>query len=290
MMFSEIEVIRTISPNERMLAPDVEIYFAAGRSALEWIDLALRAAKKPRSDVKRILDLPCGHGRILRYLKAAFPEAELTACDIMRDGVDFCASTFGAVPVYSHDNPTQIPLEKGRYDLIWVGSLFTHFDVDLWPRYLAFLRARLNPNGVLVFTTHGYDAYCRMFMKTFDYWIPGREMAVLHDYERNGFAYTRYPGSPSSYYGLSLSSPGWVLSQIAAVGGLRVICFSEIGWVNFHDCFACVPDPEWHRNHADVSRHRAIVDRIRRGVQRSGIRSDLTKLLKMLRERVRGGG
>ena len=62
------------------------------------------------ADVKRILDLPCGHGRVLRYLSAAFPEAEITACDIMREGVDFCASTFGAIPVYSQDDPQQIPL------------------------------------------------------------------------------------------------------------------------------------------------------------------------------------
>ena len=47
-----------------------------------------------------MLDFACGHGRVMRTLKAAFPDALLTACDIDRDGVDFCARTFGAAPVY----------------------------------------------------------------------------------------------------------------------------------------------------------------------------------------------
>src|SRR6476620_8602013 len=99
LVFRESNVIRTISPDEEMPIQDIEIYFSAGRSAVACINLAMHAAQKSASDVTRILDLPCGHGRILRYLKAAFPEAEITACDIRRDAVDFCASTFGAVPV-----------------------------------------------------------------------------------------------------------------------------------------------------------------------------------------------
>jgi SAM-dependent methyltransferase len=62
-------------------------YFYCGRSALGAIRLALAAAGT--SKVRSILDLPCGHGRVLRVLKAAFPEAELHACDLDRTGVDF---------------------------------------------------------------------------------------------------------------------------------------------------------------------------------------------------------
>src|SRR5215470_6242471 len=130
-MLGELEIIRTISPNERMAPGDKGHYFRVGLSALESIRVSLQAAGKSAADVRHILDLPCGHGRVLRYLKAGFPAAEITACDLMRDGVDFCASTFGAVPVYSHDDPAKIPLGHNVFDLIWVGSLFTHFDADL---------------------------------------------------------------------------------------------------------------------------------------------------------------
>ena len=242
----ESDVIRTISRNEQMPAADASVYFAAGRSALDCIGLCLQAARKSISDVKRILDLPCGHGRILRYLKAAFPEAEITACDILRDGVDFCAKNFDAIPVYSEDDPIKIPLKHDCFDLIWVGSLFTHLDAGLWSRFLRVFRTFLHPSGVLVFSTHGYDAYRRMVTGDFDFGIPyDRKAAILYDYEHDGFGYVKYPGN-ESYYGLSLSSPEWVYTEIAKLGGLRVVYLSEIAWVDFHDCFACVRHQDWH--------------------------------------------
>lgn len=155
--FDDDDVIRTISSNDQMLDPvyGESVYFYCGRSALECISVSLDAATKAVDDVKRILDLPCGHGRVLRYLKAAFPHAEITAGDILRDGVDFNASTFGAIPVYSHDDPMKIPLKHGAFDLIWVGSLFTHLDPDIWPIWLSALCSFLSSRGTLVFTTHG---------------------------------------------------------------------------------------------------------------------------------------
>src|SRR4029453_405200 len=141
-MIDEFAVNRHISPADQMLsgALDREHYFDCGRSALECINKALLIASIPPKRIKRILDLPCGHGRVLRHLKAAFPEAEIAACDLLRDGVDFCSSTFGATAIYSCDEPEAIPLKPESFDLIWVGSLFTHLDAPLWSRFLAVLR------------------------------------------------------------------------------------------------------------------------------------------------------
>jgi SAM-dependent methyltransferase len=255
-------IIRTISSNDQMFFGNEDHYFGVGQSALDCINISLQATQKPTSDIKRILDLPCGHGRVLRYLKAAFPEAEITACDLMHDGVDFCASTFGAIPVYSHDDPTKIPLERNAFDLIWVGSLFTHFDADLWTKFLRVFCSFLSPGAILVFSTHGYEVYRKMVMDNLNYGIPSHEKAtILYDYERDGFGYVRYPGLNSNY-GLSLSSPHWVLTQIAKLSELRVVHFSEKAWDNHHDCFSCVRDPDWQqRKHMDGYRN-AFMDLI----------------------------
>jgi SAM-dependent methyltransferase len=240
--FREHDVVRTISQNEQMPAADIEIYLSAGRSAIDCISLALHAAKKDVQSITNILDLPCGHGRVLRYLTAGFPHAEITACDIMHDGVDFCATTFGANPVYSSDNPCEISLEYAAFDLIWVGSLFTHLDADLWSAFLYLFRSLLRPDGLLVFTTHGYDAYRRMVYDTFDYGISVHQrLDIISSYEQHGFGYVKYPTS-DSYYGLSLSDPAWALRRIAELGGLRIVCFAEKCWVNFHDMFVCSRD------------------------------------------------
>src|SRR5215207_8940972 len=149
----EDRLTSTISSNDGMFdARHPDAYFAVGESALRCVRLALQSAGKPSP--ARILDFPCGHGRVLRFLAAAFPDAQLTACDIDRDGVDFCTSTFQADGVYSHEVLEKVPLGDG-FDLIWVGSLFTHLPQQRWGAFLTFLVERLASDGVLVFTTHG---------------------------------------------------------------------------------------------------------------------------------------
>ena len=234
----EPAVIRAVHPKDEMLTNEAH-YFGVGRSALECIDLSLRAAGAKASDVKRILDLPCGHGRVLRYLRGAFPAAEITACDILREGVDFCASTFGAVPVYSEDDPHKIPVDRDAYDLIWVGSLFTHLDSDLWPRFLDAFRTFLRPGGLLIFTAAGLAKYKRELA---DHRQSGRHAKLLAGYENSGFGFEMYPHLDYEYYGSSVSSPAWVFAQVARLGGLKAVHFAEMGWDRNQDCYAFVRD------------------------------------------------
>ncbi len=253
----EGSVIRDISPNDLML-DTVHHYYRCGRAAIGSIMDSLQAASKPTTEVRRILDLPCGHGRVLRYLKVAFPHAEISACDLLRDAVDFCASTFGAVPVYSSPDPEQIPLEQNAFDLIWAGSLFTHLDSDMWMKFLNVFRSYLRAGGLLVFSTQGHQTYHLMTSNTaasgafgISYW---RKTSVLYKYERTGFGFVKYantdgergkyPGS-EGYWGVSLSHPSWVIRQVRRVSGMRIVHFSEKGWDRSQDVFACIRDPDW---------------------------------------------
>lgn len=242
----EDRVLRTLSQNETMNREDdtfPQEYWAAGRSAVNAVMNALDAAQKPASDIRSILDLPCGHGRVLRYLHAAFPAAQLTACDLLTDGVDFCASTFGATPVYSEENISAIPLPANTYDLIWVGSLLTHIDALRWHALFEKLHSALREGGALVFTTHGRRVYRRLkgLDEVKDYGIPyWRVTSTLFNYERSGFGYADYLGTPG--YGISLSSAQWVLSTLAKQQGLSCVSFVENGWHGAQDVFACVKE------------------------------------------------
>jgi SAM-dependent methyltransferase len=241
----EAGVSRDISPNDRMLdtVSGERAYYSCGRSAIGCIMDSLHGASKSTSEVRRVLDLPSGHGRVLRYLKVAFPQAEITACDLLHDGVDFCASTFGAVPVYSNADPGQIPLERNAFDLIWVGSLFTHLDSDLWSKFLNGFHSWLRTGGLLVFSTHGHQAYRDLKLYTRDYGISyWRRTSILYTYERTGFGYATYAGSES--YGISLSHPTWVIRQVAKIPEMRLVHFAEKSW-GFQDIFACIRDPDW---------------------------------------------
>jgi len=237
LQFDDPEGVSTEIPeNERMYAGYREHYFSVGRSALSAIRLAMATAGI--SGANRILDLPCGHGRVLRWLRAAFPQATLTACDILTDGVDYCAKAFAATPVYSVANPAEISLQS-EFDLIWCGSLFTHLDEDVWRQFLNLFQKKLAPRGLVIFTTHGRHVRKRLRGDEDRYGLaPANVAHVLESYERSGFGYADYHGQRG--YGISLSSPSWVCTEIERRPGLRLVIYTERGWDNHQDVVALI--------------------------------------------------
>jgi len=227
-------LIKEISPNDEVFGDqNVDHYLRAGYSALRCIRLALLAAEKEPPG--RILDFPCGHGRVTRMLKAAFPDAYLTACDFNRDGVDFCARTFGATPVYAKDNPGEIEME-GQFDFIWCGSLFSHLGAERWPDFLSLLHSLLAPGGLLVFSTHGRGVERRIGTGNCDGIEPDQARVMLADYQHSGFGYQDYGVSPG--YGISLSSLPWVLTELNKLPHLRLVMCQEQGWDSHQDVLA----------------------------------------------------
>jgi CBS domain-containing protein/SAM-dependent methyltransferase len=196
---------------------------AAGVAALQRIRDALAATGRQR--VSKLLDFPSGYGRILRVLKAAFPEAALAAGDIDRGAVDFCAHTFGATPIYSTEEPQDITIED-TYDVIWCGSLLTHTRPDRWAGFLSVFHDCLTDDGVLVFTVSGPRLRDTRILRRFALQEEQAEQ-VVHSYDRDGFGFSDYPGTPG--YGISLASPGWVQDQLESAG-LRLVSYIQVGW------------------------------------------------------------
>lgn len=260
-------MIETVSPNDRMiLTADViesnaaavndwcEQYFWVTEESLRIVVKAMLAAEK--SGFQRILDLPCGHGRALRAFRAAFPDAELTACDIDRDGVDFCARTFGARPVYSDPDPRRIDLGEDRFDLIYVGSLLTHLDEAPFRAFLDLFSRHLAPNGILVFTTHG--RWCVTYHKTVLPFIGPEAWAVIErGYDADGFGYHDYAESPG--YGITLTSPAWVLDALEADRSLTLVFAQEKGLGNYQDVFAVLKNPIDNIHGPMMPRHRPTI-------------------------------
>ncbi len=243
-MLESIEVDRTISPNDEMFAGNLQHYFSDGLSGLNCIRHALSAGGAGSCDPATILDFPCGHGRVLRYLRAAFPASEITACDLNRDGVDYCSSQFGAIPVYSHVDPTQIALPRDHFDLIWVGSLLTHFDAPRWSPFLSFFRSLLKPGGVLVFSTHGRRTHEWIINHQNRFGLDDAHCSeVCGQYESTGFGYADYENTTG--YGISLTEPAWVCRLLTSMPEFRLASFGEKAWDDHHDVFACVRDINW---------------------------------------------
>jgi len=230
-------VITDISPWDPVYSPERhDLYFRWGESALACIRLALLAADK--EEPTSVLDFACGHGRVMRTLKAAFPDARLTACDIDRAGVDFCARTFGANAAYSSEDPNEIAIED-RFDLIWVGSMFTHLDSDRWVGFLRLLESLLAPRGMLVFTTAGRSIIEKMKLGKQSLGLRGDQAEeLIAAFARDGFGYQEYARRPG--WGLARASPAWVCSRLDKVPELRLVSYFERGWLNSQDVVSCV--------------------------------------------------
>jgi SAM-dependent methyltransferase len=222
------DVRREIAAGDEMYRGNEAHYFDVGESALHCIETALFAARRPKSSINRILDLPCGHGRVMRFLQQAFPVARLTACDLDREGVEFCAKTFAALPVISQVKVADIPLE-GPYDLIWCGSLLTHLPAEKCAAFLKLFQRLLLPGGILVFTLHGRRCETELTTRKNRCGLDDPQItSLLGDYRRTGFGYVDYSDSPG--YGISVALPSFVLANFVQDPEWQLLCYHETGW------------------------------------------------------------
>jgi SAM-dependent methyltransferase len=208
-------------------------YYKVGESGINCILSALSLTHLP--GVRRILDLPCGHGRVGRHLRCAFPDAELFFSDIDREGVDFCVSEFGGYGIYSLPDLTQARLPRGL-DVIWVGSLFTHVNRSKTQKWLHFLADHLGAHGILVATFHGYFTARNLPRNS------GVDPeAMVREFDEIGFGFAPYPrrsGAELDEYGFSIAKPSSIMDMADAIPGTRIVSYTERGWAGNHDVLA----------------------------------------------------
>ena len=232
--------IGTISPNDHMFwhSRDANKYHWVGRSAIESIKAILKLAN--RKTIKSILDFGCGHGRVCRAIRAEFPSSKITVCDLKRDAVDFCKKEFDATPIYSSDQIRDISL-PGEFDLIWVGSVFSHLNRESWFMLLDLFHSSLVADGILIASVEGPFSF-RQLQKgnpgglTFS----GVEK-IKKDYEQEVFGYAPYKNgvSPIPTIGRTFVTHAWTQKAMQKVG-FRCFAIVERGYGGLQDVFGCL--------------------------------------------------
>ncbi len=149
-----------------------------------------------------------------RHLRAFFPNAALYVSDLAKEKEKFVLQSFGANQ--AEQNPEFLIPPHRTYDLIFVGSLVTHFDEPRFRRAINWFVASLSPKGLLVLTTHG-RRHNYMQNKVTNYIAPDLWRNAQQGYDQTGFGYVELPDIPS--YGLSASSPSWIAKMIEGFTG-----------------------------------------------------------------------
>jgi SAM-dependent methyltransferase len=217
-----------IAADDQMYIPGrAQHYFGVGLSAMRCIN---RVVAHHTTRIHSILDLPCGHGRVLRFLRVAFESANITACDLNESGIAFCERRLGAKAVRSIDNIRALHLRE-RHDLIWCGSLITHFDEPHARDLLRCFSEYLSPSGLCVFTTHGLATLHWLTAGDENYGLDAPStQRLLSGFRSSGYGYTPYPGDPESNYGFSLTSFERVTTITSGIADWSLVAFIERGW------------------------------------------------------------
>ena len=236
-----------LHPGDGMYAADDLHYLECGASALNAILLALQMAEAVRP--KTILDFGSGAGRVTRWLRAAFPESAIACCDLRAADLDFCRAHYGAETWVSGTDVAALAA-PGRYDLIWVGSVFTHLSADVSRALLAKILGWTKPGGLVVASTMGRTGKMR-HERDREFIHPEGWTAIEAGYAATGFGYADYADHVG--YGLSLIAPSWWAGTVETTADLRLVLFAERAWDGLHDILAVqndagiaayAPDPE----------------------------------------------
>jgi len=185
--------------------------------------------------VRSILDFPCGYGRVLRFLRARFPDAEITVSELDKGALAFCKESFHVKTVESKTDFKKLSVSNS-FDLIWCGSLLTHVDENSAAELLNFFHSHLSPGGRLLFTTHGRHPVDSIRKTRRAYGLTdATRQNLLSQYDARGYGYADYPGRPG--YGVSVASPERMVSIARSVGTWKDVSFVERGWDNHQDVY-----------------------------------------------------
>ena len=233
-----IDIIGPIAERDSMFQGDALHYFNVGEEAIQLI----QRLRPELPATATILDLPCGHGRVLRHLRRRFPDAWLACSDIDREAVDFCSANFGATGFHSNGE-SELHFDR-QFDLVWCGSLVTHFSQDKTRKSLDEMCKLLTPGGALIATTHGDSVGDKIKTNKpeFTYGLSdeGRSK-VVKEWQASGYGYADYP--EQSGYGISVISRAWVEKFFADHPNADLSEYIERGWDNHHDVFAVRHSP-----------------------------------------------
>jgi len=229
-------VNKTVAVGDGMYGGRDAYYLEVGANALELIHSALSAAERTAKDITRILDYACGFGRVLRWLRAGFPQAHIVAADADPNAIRAVREIFNVDTIVLDRSLTENL--GGEFDLIWMGSLATHLPEAQLKPLLARLRSLLSTRGILVFTTHGPFVVKRIATGEKLYGLDPQGLAlILADYQRTGYGFSPYPKQAS--YGISVCTAAKLLSLVED-SGLQPILYHERGWVKHQDCVAAI--------------------------------------------------
>lgn len=234
-----------IHPDDDMFTGSLEHYTSVGQQLTDHVVAASRMLGQHAPP--RVLELPCGYGRVTRHLVEAFPAHDIWASDIMVPAVAFVEAEFGV-----NGHPAVAPfneltgLENQTFDLAVMGSLVTHLSAANASTLLRHLFRVIKPGGVAIVTTHGLRS--RQLVAEGDIYQVGKSARqhLCDQFDQDRFGFVNYlpdhtfEAKTVDYigdsYGISLIPDRW-MSEVAESNGMDIVKKQAGGWDDHQDIY-----------------------------------------------------
>lgn len=116
---------------------------------------ALLSASIDPATLRAGLDFGSSSGRVVRVMRAAYPEVSWHGCDPNGAAVEWAGANLPGIEFFASTNEPPLPLADGALDFIYAISIWSHFEPALGLRWFEEMHRLLAPGSHLMFTTHG---------------------------------------------------------------------------------------------------------------------------------------
>jgi SAM-dependent methyltransferase len=236
-----------------MIAGDTEIaingYNRIGLSAYQLVEEAISLTNRTVDDYEEFLDYGCGYGRVTRFFVQNLEPHKISVFDVDPGAVSFCANEFGVKPIYLNDRWNFKSVNFDSFDVIWVGSVFTHLSEKFTKQTLQLLFNILNPNGILVFTTHGDRTFTRLQEGYYGERFQRLSDEIIEQYTNRGFSFIPYEYQEVDFlpfhfrrakdFGMTWMSDKYVNDFIRKINGedAKLLEYKPLGWDSHQDVY-----------------------------------------------------
>lgn len=232
-----------IHPSDTMFVDSYEHYFNVGAELSSIISECLDI--KLVNEVK-ILELPCGFGRVRRHLINCIPSENITTVDISDEAIEFQSLYFNTQAIKVMSNDFIYKSIPNDFDIGIMGSLITHFDETYSFTILKNFLNKIKKDGLAIITTHGQKSY-ELLKQSNIYQISDNDRdLLLKSFEKNEFGFCEYENSHTfekltteitgSSYGISIIPHSWI-DNFCKLHGIEITNYIVGGWDNHQDVY-----------------------------------------------------
>jgi SAM-dependent methyltransferase len=168
------------------------------------------------AEIRSALDFGCSSGRVLRVMRAAYPQAAWHGCDPNAPAIEWAGENLPGIEFFVNDNAPPLPLADGSLDLAYAISIWSHFAPELGLRWFEEMHRVIGPGGHLICTTHGLTSLAHESRGR----SSEQSEEILDALYRQGWWYAPEFGEEGDWgvvnpdWGTAFLSPEWMLTHL----------------------------------------------------------------------------